>query len=122
MESIATRQNKHLFSRYYILKEGLFKNTKKILNIYRESLVLENIDETEKELIPYETILNVEVSDKNNKDFKLYYQGKSGPITVSFSTSLRKEAVSDILRQMVINSFIQLGSLLENKQSSCRIF
>ena len=39
------------YSRFLIVKERLFNNTKKLLTIYHNSITLENLDNTEKETI-----------------------------------------------------------------------
>ena len=59
MESFNEKYKDHVFSRYFILREGLFKNTKKILNIYKDSILIENVDETEREIIKFEDIINI---------------------------------------------------------------
>ena len=57
-------------SRYAIIKEGLFKNTKKILSIFHNSFTLENVDGSEKETITFEEIASIQYSTKNPKEFK----------------------------------------------------
>ena len=101
MDAIDIKYKDHLFSRYFIVKEGLFKNTKKLINIYRDSILIENIDESESEIITFEDITNVQFSDKNRKDFKITYSTLKGSEIISFSSSHRTQIISDLLRQIV---------------------
>jgi hypothetical protein len=104
MDSNLAKYKEHTFSRYFILKEGLFKNTKKLINIYRDGILIENIDETELELLSYEDIINIEFSEKNIKEFKITYKNqKQIETSASFSTTLRTQVISDLLRQIVKN-------------------
>ena len=59
------------FSKYFIQKEGLFKNKKKIINLYKEGILITNFEETEKEEIYYEDIINI-TSEENSKDFTIH--------------------------------------------------
>ena len=94
-----------IFSRYFILREGLFKNTKKILNISRDYLMIENLDDKNyKELIRYEDIVSIKISEGNPKDFKINYYLKENDqkeTSQAFTTNLRTQVVCDILKQMV---------------------
>jgi hypothetical protein len=101
MDSVETKYKNHLFSRYFIVKEGLFKNTKKLLNIYRDSILIENIDESEREIINFEDITNIQYSDKNKKDFKITHNTTKGFENVTYSSGLRTQIISDLLRQIV---------------------
>lgn len=96
-----------IYSRYFILREGLFKNTKKILNISRDYLMIENLDDKNyKEIIRYEDIVSIKISEVNNKDFKINYflkDNDSRETSQSFTTNLRTQVVCDILKQLVLN-------------------
>ncbi len=124
MENINDKYNDNINSRYFILKEGIFKNTKKILNIYNDSIMIENTDESERELILFENIENVFFLKENQKEFSISYKGTSeiNDIRVSkFSSHLRTQIIVDILTQIVnfifyilyffffINKFIYLN-------------
>ena len=99
MESYYAKYKDHIFSRYFILKEGLFKNTKKIINIYKDSILIENVDETEREVINFEDIQNVSFVENNNKDFKILYKTNKGIQTsLNFSSNFRTQVLSDLLR------------------------
>ena len=93
-----------IYSRYFILREGLFKNTKKILNIAKEYIIIENLDDKNyKEIIKYEDIITIKISD-NAKDFKIHYYLKDNEIketSQAFTSSLRTQVVCDIWRQIV---------------------
>lgn len=105
MENMKDKYNDCINSRYFILKEGIFKNTKKILNIYNDSLMIENTDETERELILFENIENVFFSKENQKEFSISYRVTSdlNDIRVSkFSSHLKTQIITDILTQIVI--------------------
>lgn len=102
MESYYSKYKDHIFSRYFILKEGLFKNTKKIINIYRDSIFIENVDETDREIINFEDILNINYVEGNQKDFKITYKTTKGiETTLNFSSNFRTHVISDLLRQIV---------------------
>ena len=55
------------YSRFLIVKERLFNNTKKLLTIYHNSITLENLDNTEKEIINFEDITSIEFEKKKRK-------------------------------------------------------
>jgi hypothetical protein len=95
-----------IFSRYFILKEGLFKNTKKLLNIYKDSIIIENIDESEREIIIFEDIVNVEYVDGNPKEFTISYKSKGLENSITFSSVYRTQVVCDLLRQIDLYSKI----------------
>lgn len=95
-----------IFSRYFILKEGLFKNTKKLINIYKDSIIIENIDESEREIIIFEDIINVEYVDSNPKDFTITYKSKGLEQSITFSSVYRTQVVCDLLRQIDLYSKI----------------
>lgn len=104
MENINDKYNDYINSRYFILKEGIFKNTKKIMNIYNDSLMIENTDETEREIILFENIENVFFSKENQKEFSISYKATTevNDIRVSkFSSDLRTQIITDILTQIV---------------------
>jgi len=104
MENLNEKYNENIQSRYFILKEGIFKNTKKILNIYNDSLMIENTDESEREIILFENIENVLYSKENQKEFSISYKGTSevNDIRVfKFSSHLRTQIITDILTQIV---------------------
>ena len=105
-----------IYSRYFILREGLFKNTKKILNISRDYLMIENLDDKNyKEIIRYEHILTIKISD-NAKDFKINYflkENDAKETSQSFTTNLRTQVVCDILRQIVKYKIYILGLVNE---------
>ncbi len=97
-----------IYFRYFILLEGIFKNTKKILNIARDYLMIESFDsKVLREIIPYQDIISVINSDRNSKDFKITYYARSLPnaegkeTTQQFSTPLRTQIVCEILKQIV---------------------
>lgn len=99
------KYNDNLISRYFILKEGIFKNTKKILHIYSQYLMIENADESEREFILLENIENVFFSKENPKEFTISYKFSSeiNELRVSkFSSNLRTQIMADILNQIVI--------------------
>jgi hypothetical protein len=95
-----------IYSRYFILREGLFKNTKKIINISRDYLMIENLDDKNyKEFIRYEDIVSIKISEGNPKDFKINYflkDNDSRETSQAFTTNLRTQVVCDILKQLVI--------------------
>jgi len=70
------------YSRFLIVKERLFNNTKKLLTIYHNSITLENLDNTEKEIINFEDITSIEFEKKKEKEFKITY------LTQPINTSL----------------------------------
>ena len=45
-----------------------------MLNIYKDCLLIENVDESEREIISFEDIINILFVDSNNKDFKINYK------------------------------------------------
>jgi hypothetical protein len=105
MENLIDKYNDYINSRYFILKEGIFKNTKKILNIYNDSLMIENTDETEREIILFENIENVFFSKENHKEFSISYRATAevNDIRVcKFSSHLKTQIITDILTQIVI--------------------
>lgn len=104
MENLNDKYNDNMHSRYFILKEGIFKNTKKILNIYNDSLMIENADESERDVILFENIENVFFSKENQKEFTISYKTTNdlNDIRVSkFSSHLRTQIITDILTQIV---------------------
>jgi len=105
MENLINKYNDYINSRYFILKEGIFKNTKKILNIYNDSLMIENTDESEREIILFENLENVFFSKENQKEFSISYRATAevNDIRVcKFSSHLKTQIITDILTQIVI--------------------
>jgi hypothetical protein len=103
-KNLNEKYNDNLHSRCFILKEGIFKNTKKIMNIYNNSLMIENVDETEKEIIEFEKIENVVFSKENQKEFSISYFTNSEQNDIKlikFSTNLRTQIIADILNLIV---------------------
>ena len=108
MENLNDKYNEKIFSRYFILREGIFKNTKKILNIYNNSLLIENTDETEREIIQFENIENVFYSKENQKEFTISYKelNEVNDLKISkFSSNLRTQIIADILHQIVKKNY-----------------
>ena len=103
-----------IYSRYFMFREGIFKNTKKILNISRDYIMIECFEsKISREIIRYEDIINVVNSESNLKDFNINYYVKQKTNSEGiesyqqFSTSLRTQVVCEILKQMVIKAIIQ---------------
>ena len=97
-----------IYSRYFIFREGIFKNTKKILNISKDYLMIESFDSKfSTEIIRYEDIINVINSESNLKDFTINYyikqKNNSDGIESNqqFTTHLRTQVVCEILKQIV---------------------
>ena len=94
-------------SRYAIIKEGLFKNTKKILSVFHNSFTLENVDGSEKETISFEEIKSIQYSSKNQKEFKIKYQTqKNNDTLLTFTCSYRLNLISDLQTQIDLYSKI----------------
>lgn len=94
-------------SRYAIIKEGLFKNTKKILSIFHNSFTLENVDGSEKETITFEEIASIQYSSKNPKEFKIKYQNnKKIDTIIAFQCNYRLNLISDLQTQIDLYSKI----------------
>lgn len=94
-------------SRYAIIKEGLFKNTKKILSIFHSSFTLENVDGSEKETITFEEIASIQYSSKNPKEFKIKYQNnKKNETIITFQCNYRLNLISDLQTQIDLYSKI----------------
>lgn len=98
----------NFYSRYFIVKEGLFKNTKKILNVFHNSFTIENMDKSEKETVNFEDITLIQFSDKNAKEFKIKYQSKRIEIQIVYSCSYRLNLISDLLTQIDLYSKINI--------------
>jgi len=96
------KYNDTLYSRYVISKEGLFNSANKILNIYKEFLVIENPDGKEHEIIHFESIYNVQVTEDYKTEFKIIcINNKRAETVCSYHSSLRANILTDIFKQMV---------------------
>jgi hypothetical protein len=107
LDFFSQKYKDQIFSRYFVLKEGLFKNTKKIINIYRDSILIENIDESEREIINFEDIQQIQNIAGNKKDFKIVFKTNKGvENTLNFSSNFRTQIICDLLRQIDLYSKI----------------
>jgi hypothetical protein len=97
------------YSRYFIVKEYLFKNIKKILNVFNNCIILENTDGSEKETIAFEDISSIQINEKNKKEFKIKYQNaKKQEIFVTFTCAYRLYLISDLLTQIDLYAKINI--------------
>ena len=92
-----------IYSRYFILKEGLYKNIKKLLNVCKQCIIIENIDRSCQEIIPYQKIIDVKFSKDNGKEFFIQYLNQQEVENVhSFLSTLRSNIITDLFYQMVL--------------------
>jgi len=104
------------YSRFLIVKERLFNNTKKLLTIYHNSITLENLDNTEKEIINFEDITSIEFEKKKEKEFKITYltqpintsllNKKKVEVSITYNCSYRINLLSDLLTNIDLSSKI----------------
>ena len=73
MKTKKNYKDQNSLSRYYIIKEGIFKNKKKLINMYKESLVIYDVEETSKEEIYYDNIISI-FTEENTKEFTIKYK------------------------------------------------
>jgi len=106
LETNDLKYNDIIFSRYIISKIGLFKNANKILNIYKEYLMIENPDGKDLEILHFENIYNIQLTEGYSNEFKIIYVNNKRVETVhTYVSNLRSNILTDIFKQMVNNLY-----------------